>query len=206
MEREFLPRAGTALLLIDLINPLDFAGGADIAPPALAAARRVARLKRALGDRGIPAIYVNDNFGHWRSDFRTLVSTCRARGGASAALVRLLTPARDDLTVLKPRHSAFHATPLAMLLAQMGTRRLVIAGLATDLCVQLSAADAYLHGHALWVPSDCSAAETPERHAQAMDWMGRALKCRTDPAVSLDRRAGGPAACRLPFGGRVQPT
>lgn len=181
-----LPRSRVALLVIDMINPLRFDGAQDIAAPAVEAAACTAALKRRLAERGVPAIYVNDNFGHWRSDFVELVQRCRRGGGAAAALVRRIAPRRHDLTVLKPRHSAFFGTPLDLLLERIGARELVITGLATDLCVQFSAADAYVHGFKLWVPEDCTAAESPERKQAALAWMREALKCRT---TSSDRRA-----------------
>lgn len=170
------------LLLVDLINTLQFDGAERLAPPALQAAAAVAALKRDAAARGVPAIYVNDNFGHWHADFRRLVASCRRSGGAAAALARRLAPRSADLTVLKPRHSGFHATPLQLLLERMGARRLVITGLATDLCIQFTAMDAFLRGYGLWVPADCCAAETPARHRSALDWMARALKCDTRAA------------------------
>ena len=153
-----------------------------LAGPALQAAAAVAALKREAAARGVPAIYVNDNFGHWRSDFRSLVATCRRRKGPAARLARLLAPHARDFTVLKPRHSGFHATPLELLLERMGTRRLVVTGLATDICVQFTAMDAFLRGFALWVPADCTAAESRQRKQASLAWMARALKCHTRPA------------------------
>jgi nicotinamidase-related amidase len=183
-----LPRSRVALLVIDMINPLRFDGAEDLAEPAVAAARCTAALKRRLAGQGVPAIYVNDNFGHWRSDFQGLVALCRRGGGPSAALMRQLAPHRGDLTVLKPRHSAFFGTPLDLLLERIGARKLVITGLATDLCVQFSAADAYVHGFRLWVPEDCTAAESPERKQAALNWMRAALTCRTSAALAPTNR------------------
>ena len=111
------------LLLIDFVNPLDFPGAQRISRPAVAAARHTARLKARLTARGVQAIYANDNFGAWRSEFSRLVESCRRRRGPSRQLVELLAPAPSDIAVLKPRHSAFFAAPLAVLLAQLGARR-----------------------------------------------------------------------------------
>lgn len=183
-----LPRSRVVLLVIDMINPLRFDGAEDLAAPAVEAARCTRALKRRLAQEGVPAIYVNDNFGHWRSDFEGLVALCRRGGGASAALMRHLAPHRDDLTVLKPRHSAFFGTPLDLLLERIGARDLVITGLAADLCVQFSAADAYVRGFRLWVPQDCTAAESPERKQTALAWMRVALKCRTEDSLARTNR------------------
>ena len=69
-------RSPVALLLIDVINDLEFEGGEKLLRHALPAARQIAAIKQRCVDAGIPAIYVNDNFGKWRSDFKKLVSHC----------------------------------------------------------------------------------------------------------------------------------
>ena len=62
-------KAETALLLIDVINDLEFDGGENLFVQALPMAVSLAALKRRAKVAGIPVIYVNDNFGRWRSDF-----------------------------------------------------------------------------------------------------------------------------------------
>lgn len=188
-----LPKSQRVLLLVDFITALDFPGAEQLAAPALAAARATAGLKKRLGAQGVPTIYANDNFGVWQSDFRRLVSRCLGLPGEAGEIARVLQPHEDDLTVLKPRHSAFYASPLELLLDQMETRELVICGLAADMCVQLSAADAFLREYRVWVPSDCTASETEKAKAAALDYMGSVLKCdvrpSTEPAPSPDRPA-----------------
>jgi nicotinamidase-related amidase len=178
-----LPASRRVLLLVDFINPLDFDGAAELAGPAFAAAQAAAELRRRLAAEGVPAIYVNDNFGRWRSDFKGLLAHCRACGGPARRIAQAIRPQASDLTVLKPRHSAFFATPLELLLRQIGARELVVTGLATDRCVLLSAADAFVRGFRLWVPSDCCAAENATLHEQALAWMHHALRARTRAAA-----------------------
>ena len=167
------------LLMVDFINPMQFVGAEELAPWALQAATATAALKQRFDAAGERAIYVNDNFGQWRSDFRMLAAHCRRQRGAAAGLMRRLPPGKDDLMVLKPRHSGFHATPLELLLKQLGARELVITGLATDYCVMCTAMDAFVRGYKLWVPSDCTAAESAEKQQQALGWMRDALKADT---------------------------
>lgn len=180
-----LPRSRRALLLVDFINPLDFPEAGDLARPALQAARSARQLARAARAKGVPVIYANDNFGRWRSDFPTLVKRLAQGRGTSASMVRLLRPQRGDLTVLKPMHSAFFGTPLDILLGQIGVRTLVLAGLATDICIQLTAADAFLRDLKVHAPEDCTAAETDEKKAAALAYMRDILKCDTRPWQSL---------------------
>lgn len=176
-----LPRSRRALLLIDYINPLDFPEARDLAAPALVAARATGRLARAARAHGIPVVYANDNFGRWRSDFSTMVQRLGKGSGPSASIVRLLRPQRGDLTVLKPMHSAFFGTPLDIILDKMGVRSLLMAGLATDICIQLTAANAFLRGLKVHAPEDCTAAESPEKKALALAYMRDILKCDTRP-------------------------
>src|SRR5689334_7207116 len=109
-------KASVALLLIDMINALDFADGKIILKQALPAARRIARLKKRCRRAGIPAIYVNDNFGRWRSDFKNLLKHCLSRKVPGRSLAQLLPPETEDYFVLKPKHSGFFASTLSTLL------------------------------------------------------------------------------------------
>ena len=166
----------TALLLIDFMNPLDFAGGRKLAPGAIAAARRTAALKTRLVRGRVPVIYCNDNFGQWDSDFHAVVDHCLALGGAPRTLAELLAPAPRDLSILKPRHSAFFGTPLEFLRDEMRIQRLVLTGLAADNCIMFTAHDAYLRKYALRIPSDCVAAERDADRRTALSYLARVTK------------------------------
>ena len=182
-----LPRTDRVLLLVDFINPLDFPGSESLAPHAVEAARATAALKERLTADGAVAIFANDNYGVWQSDFHTMVSTCLGMPGPAGEIARLLYPQAQDLTILKPRHSAFYASPLELLLTEMQARELVICGLATDICVQMTAMDAFLREYRIWVPADCTAAESEEARTSSLAYMANVLKCDTAPAS-----AGGP--------------
>jgi nicotinamidase-related amidase len=180
-----LPRSRRVLLLIDFINPMDFPGAEDLAAAAVEAARATSALKARLREAGVPAIYANDNYGVWQSDFKSLVEQCAAGTGASGEMARLLRPESGDLTVLKPRHSAFLGSPLDLLLSRMDARELILTGLATDICVQLTAMDGFLRGFTQRVPTDCCAAESAEHHKESLAYMARILKCDTSPSSFL---------------------
>lgn len=174
-------RSRRVLLLVDFINPLEFEGADDLAEAAVEAARATAHLRKQFHADGSCVIYVNDNFGQWRSDVPTLLRRCRGAGGAAAELARLLPPAKDDLMILKPRHSGFYATPLDLLLGQLNAKEIVVTGLATDYCVKCTAMDAYVRGYRVVVPANCTAAESEARKEAALAWMGEALKARITP-------------------------
>lgn len=177
----------TVLLLVDFINPLDFPGSENLAMSAVPAARATAKLKSRLARDGVVCIYANDNYGIWRSEFRDIRAMCEASPGATGELARALAPGERDLAILKPRHSAFFGTPLDLMLTQMHTKSLVIAGLAADICVQLTAMDASLRGYRLWIPSDCTAAESEQAKHDALQYVKRVLKA--DIRRSTSRRS-----------------
>jgi nicotinamidase-related amidase len=175
-----------ALLLIDVINDLEFEDGEKLAAAAVPVAGNIARLKLQAKINGVPCLYINDNFGQWQSDFKHLVSSCVRDGVRGAPIVQQLVPQGDDYFVLKPRHSGFFQTPLDLLLRDLGARKLILCGLTTDSCVLFTANDAYLRGFEIIVPADCSAAVTMSRHAAALGQMRRTLKAATNDSTRID--------------------
>jgi nicotinamidase-related amidase len=157
------------LLLIDVINHFEFPDGDRTLRQALPIAPRIARLKQRAKAAGIATIYVNDNFGQWRSDAKSLVRSCLASQCAGRRFVEVLRPDAEDYFVLKPMHSAFFQTPLEILLHHLGATSLILAGLATNSCILCTAHDAKMRNFSLYVPSDCSAARTRREHEQAIE-------------------------------------
>jgi nicotinamidase-related amidase len=182
-------KSRVALLLIDVINDLEFEGGAALAKHSLPMARRLAALKRRAREAGIPVIYANDNFGKWRSDFRKLIAHCLEDGVRGERMAKLLKPGEEDYFVLKPRHSIFYATTLGILLEHLGARTLILTGVAGNICILFSASDAYVRGFELVVPSDCVASEDPEENRRALRQIKSVLKGTVLPSARLDVRA-----------------
>jgi nicotinamidase-related amidase len=178
-----------ALLIVDMINDLEWEGGERLLPHALAAARRIAGLKAQARGARVPVVYANDNFGRWRSDFREVIEHCLHEGVRGRPLAELLRPGRDDYFVLKPKHSAFYATTLATLLQYLGAKRLVLTGVAGDQCVMITAVDAFLRDYDLWVPSDCTASQDAADNREALRYMERVLHAKIDGSQALDLHA-----------------
>ena len=175
-----------ALLLIDTINDLEFEGGGRLLARALPMARRIAALKRRTSAAGIPTIYVNDNFGRWRSDFRHLVAHCLQDDVRGRPVVEPLVPDENDYFVLKPKHSGFYNTTLDLLLEHLGAETLIVTGMATDVCVLFTAADAYMRDFRVIVPRDCVAALTPDAHRIALKQMRTVLKADVVASRDID--------------------
>ena len=164
---------GDALVIIDVINPLEFPGGEKVLPWATKLASRLTIFRGRARRFDLPVIYVNDNFGMWRNDFQQIYAHCTAAGVRGNAVSRKLKPGRNDYFVLKPRHSAFFATSLIPLLEYLKVKRLILAGIATNLCVLFTAHDAHMHDYKLVVLSDCCAAESDFDHNIALQQLER---------------------------------
>ncbi|HEX8069360.1 MAG TPA: isochorismatase family cysteine hydrolase [Pyrinomonadaceae bacterium] len=179
-------KAEVALLLIDVINDLEFSSGPELLKHALPMAERVAELKRRAKAAGVPVIYVNDNFGRWQSDFQKLLQHCLDEGVCGQPVAELLRPEEDDYFVLKPKHSGFFSTTLDILLDYLQVKTLVLTGLTGDICVLFTASDAYMRDFNLYVPEDCIASSDPRENEHALEHMRRVLKADTRPSPELD--------------------
>ena len=188
MPASVFPASRTALLLIDVINLFDFPGGARFARACFSAARRIARLRDRARAGAVPVIYVNDNFGRWRSDFKTLVAACSEPDRAGSAIAELLKPAPKDFFVLKPHLSGFHETPLHMLLQSGGVETVVLTGFAADACILFTAADAHMNDYRVVVPSDCTATEQRRERSHVLAKMRKFLKAHTASSTHVRLR------------------
>lgn len=165
----------SALLIIDIINDLEFEGGEQLLEQASAIPSAIAHLRQWYRDHQRPVIYANDNFGRWHADFEKAIEHCRRVGSRGASLSDGLLPGVEDFYVLKPKHSAFYQTPLDTLLLQLDVHSLAIVGIAGDDCVLRTAFEAQMRDYPLWVPADGIASQTALRNQ-------RALACLTEVA------------------------
>ena len=166
-----------------MINAFDFEGAELLLPRALRAAKAIARLKQRARQARAPVIYVNDNFGRWRSDFRHVIDHVLETAGKPIAL--LLRPDERDYFVLKPKHSGFQHTSLSVLLGHLGSRRLILCGVAAEFCVLMTAHDAYMREFRLVVPRDCVASERAGSERNALAHMREVTKADTRPSARI---------------------
>ena len=145
----------TALIVIDMINTYDHPDADRLIPSAESVVPAVSGLLRRARRRDVPVIYVNDNFGEWRSHHGELLD--HALAGPHADLVKPLVPDDASLFVVKARHSIFFETPLGYLLGQQGIDRLVLCGQVTEQCVLYSSLDAHIRHLHVIVPRDAVA-------------------------------------------------
>jgi len=174
-----------ALLMIDVVNDLNFPEGRQILPAVLKMALRLSTLAREARNAGVPVIYVNDNFGRWQSDFRKFLAHC-LKNERSHALVTKLKPKARDYFVLKPKHSGFYSTALTVLLDYLGVRHLILTGIAGNLCVLYTANDAYMRDYRLYIPGDCTVSNTEEENLHALQQMKKSLHADIADSTQLN--------------------
>ena len=180
-----VPVAGTALLLIDVVNDLAFDGSGPLVAQAESMAAPLAQLKRRATTAGVPTIYINDNFGQWRSDFRRTVAHCTARSSPGHRVSRRLRPTARDYFVLKPKHSGFFDTTLDTLLETLGVRRVILTGIAGNICVLFTANDAYMRDYKIFAPADCIVSNTATDNDHALRQIQIVLKGNVAPSARL---------------------
>jgi nicotinamidase-related amidase len=183
-----VPVTGTALLLIDVINDLAFEGSAGLVAQAEPMAIRLAALKRRASAAGVPTIYINDNFGKWRSDFRKTIAHCTSRSSPGRRVSQRLKPTSRDYFVLKPKHSGFFDTSLDTLLETLRIRRVILTGIAGNICVLFTANDAYMRELKIFAPADCIVSNTEADNDHALRQIDTVLKGHVADSTRLTFR------------------
>ncbi len=176
----------SALLLIDVINAFDFEGAEGLIRAARLAGARIERLCSRARQAEVPLIYVNDNFGRWRSDFMTTVRECTKPSSAGHEICERLRPQPGDYFILKPQQSGFYETPLELLLRHLNVHTLILTGFAANFCVLFTANDAHMRRYHLVVPRDCTAANTPSLTRWALTHIELGLGGRTGLSSRID--------------------
>jgi nicotinamidase-related amidase len=184
-QRHVLNAADTALLLVDVINDLEFPGGDQLLVQAQPMARQIAGLKQRARQAGVRVIYVNESHDRWRASFAKEVNHCLRNNVRGQSVVRLLQPDEHDLFVLKLSGSSGLMTNLDTLIDKLRVKTLVLTGLLAHLSIMLTANDTYLSGFHLYVPSDCVASKTPRDNDATLEQIRRSLGAVTSPSAAL---------------------
>lgn len=141
--------SGSALLIIDVINDFAFPGGDQLAEQMGSVVHAIEALRARYDAMQRPVIYVNDNFGRWRSNFDEVIAWCGREGAAGAKIAARLKPRGSDYFVLKPAQSGFYQTALSTLLEHLEASHLALAGITGDQCVLTTALDAHIRNYPL---------------------------------------------------------
>ena len=165
-----IDREQTAVLLVDMQNAFASTGGMlDLAgidvKPAAAAVANARLVVDAARDAKVPIIYLVMGYpsdqstagGEDSPNPRKEIALCLMRerpelrgklltiGTWDFQIVDAMKPALDDPVITKSRYSGFAGTPLDALLRSRGIRTLLMAGIASNVCVESTLRDAYFH-------------------------------------------------------------
>jgi len=179
-----------ALLIIDMQHDfLDETGavpcvnGRQIIPG-------IQQLSDAARDAGVPVIYTQEMHRFSRIDFGRELSGAEGlhcvEETHGVQIVPELRPQAGDTLVRKRRYSAFLGTDLPFVLSGVGVGSgdtLIIAGVATDVCVHYTSADAHQYDYHVRVVTDCVAGTSHEAHTAAL---AAIQYLQADSLVSLD--------------------
>jgi nicotinamidase-related amidase len=161
--------APTALVVVDMLNPYEHEDAERLARSVAAALPELCRLVAGARERGVPAVFVNDNYGRWNAGRTEIVE--QALAGRYPELVEPIIPEPDLAFITKARHSAFYETPLEYMLRHAGIERVVLAGQVTEQCILYSALDAYVRHMQIAVPCRAVAAIREDLAAAALRMM-----------------------------------
>jgi nicotinamidase-related amidase len=103
-------------------------------------------------------------------------------------MVSQLIPEASDYIVLKPKHSAFYATPLDTLFSYLKVKTAILASLITNACVLSTASELYVRDLEIYVPSDCVAAPEKSAHRDALELMKKSFSADTTSSTKLNLR------------------
>jgi nicotinamidase-related amidase len=155
-----------ALVVVDALNDFRHEDGERL----LASFRaRLPGLRLAIADAresSTPVVFVNDQFGRWDSDGPGLVRCALA--GRGSDVIGAIAPRPGDRLLLKARYSAFDHTGLDLLLGELGTERLLLAGGSTEACVLQTGIDARECGYQVTILADACATIDSELEAIAL--------------------------------------
>ena len=142
----------SALVVVDMLNSYEHDDAEQLTDSVETIVNPLSDLVARADDEGTEIIYVNDNYGDWKSSQEDLVQ--KAMDGARRDLVEPLLPPDSADFVMKARHTIFYMTPLEYLLGQKDIDRVILTGQVTEQCILYSALDAYVRHFEVVVPRD----------------------------------------------------
>ena len=152
------------------------------------AVERLLDVVAAARPANVPIVWVRTEHDRWTDSAAWLGRDVRSAGpicptGTWGADFYRVAPAPGERVITKHRYSAFVGTPLPVVLRALGRPVLVIAGVTTNVCVESTARDAFMHDWQVVLLADCAAALTKAEHDAAVHnvrtYFGRVAEAAT---------------------------
>lgn len=144
--------------------------------PSAAAIEPINRLLAAAREAEIPVFFTRYSLNEDFSDAGLLLEVFpgiaeakgMVRGTWDADITSELEPRLGEVVIDKTRYSAFYDTDLEEQLRDLGVDTLIVCGVTTNICVESTVRDAFFRDIRVVVPSDGTAAVTPQLHEGAL--------------------------------------
>jgi ureidoacrylate peracid hydrolase len=176
-----------ALLIVDVQNDFCADGGAmqregrDLGL-VQAMVPRLARFLAAARSARVPVVWIRNVYNHTPNWYLSEVwleqATRRRRGlyvdrpvcqaGEWNGDFYQVRPEPEDVIVTKHRYGAFESTDLDVVLRSRGIRTVIMTGVATNVCVETTARQAFLKDYYVVFTSDCTATYSQAEHDAAL--------------------------------------
>lgn len=165
-----------AVLVVDVQN--DFCAdqgvfgkaGYDLSM-AQAMVPRLERLIEGAREAGVPVLFIQAIYDPvylppvwYERNARLDFEIPRCLSGSWGAEFYHVAPLPAEMVVVKHRYSAFFGTELDLLLRSRGIQTVIMSGVATNICVESTARDAFMRNYYVVLVDDCSAAYRQEHH------------------------------------------
>jgi len=158
-ERVVVNPVETAVLVVDMQKDFCYEDGALFVGDAV---RRIIPNIRALLEdaqrEGLQLIFTQDWHSPEDDEFAVWGRHCVEYTRGAELIDELAEVEERAFVVRKQKYTAFFETELEAHLRERGIRKLIIVGVATNICVLHTAIDASLRGFEIIVPEDCVAA------------------------------------------------
>ena len=147
---------GKLFVIVDMLNDFINPSGKLYFPKGRSVVDPVVRLRAAFRAAGVPVLYVNDAHPEDSEEFASWPPHC-VMGTWGARIVDELHAGPGDIVLGKDALTVFAHGAAEAVLTGYGTTHLILAGVATEYCVQACALDARARGLAVTVVQDAIA-------------------------------------------------
>lgn len=168
----------TALLLVDVIASFFDESQPNFYPEVVDVLEPMARLLATARERGTLVVHSVERHYPGLKDFEFgKLPRHHMIGDSDTQYAPGFEPIAGEVEVAKRRFSGFYATDLDLLLREQGIKRVVIAGVKTNVCIRATAQDAFAGGFEPWVPRETTNSNRPHLAEASLEdierYMGR---------------------------------
>lgn len=163
-----------ALLIIDMLNDFLCSDGALYVEGSEKIIDRIEKEREKSHKEGVTVIYLCDSHRKDDPEFKIWPEHC-VKGTYGVEIINELKPDKDDIIINKTTYSGFYNTELEKTLKEKGIEKLLLTGVATNICVLYTAADARMRGFKVEVLKDAVEGLTPRDKEWALRQMKEVL-------------------------------